>query len=72
MTENDSEGNRQSIKCFKVKYVNIFKNIYDFDFQKKNRKSRVLYPGPSFLTSATWPLMPKKYSNQLFFMKYYG
>ena len=26
-----------------------------------NRKSRVLYPGPEFLSSATWPLMPKKH-----------
>ena len=29
------------------------------------RKSRVLYPGPGFLSSATWPLLPKKYYNGL-------
>ena len=26
-----------------------------------NRKSRVSFPGPGFLSSATWPLLPKKY-----------
>ena len=30
-----------------------------------NRKSRVLYPGPRFLSSATWPLLPKKHYNGL-------
>ena len=25
------------------------------------RKSRVLYPGPGFLSSATWPSLPKKH-----------
>ena len=25
------------------------------------RKSRVSYPGPGFLSSATWPLLPKKH-----------
>ena len=30
-----------------------------------NRKSRVLYPGPGFLSSATWPLLPKKHYNGL-------
>ena len=30
-----------------------------------NRKSRVLYPGPGFLTSATWPSLPKKLNNGL-------
>ena len=25
------------------------------------RKSRVSYPGPGFLSSATWPLQPKKH-----------
>ena len=29
------------------------------------RKSRVLYPGPGFLSSATWPLLPKKHYNGL-------
>ena len=29
------------------------------------RKRRVLYPGPGFLSSATWPLMPKKHFNGL-------
>ena len=28
-----------------------------------NRKSRVLYPGPGFLSSATWPSLPKKHYN---------
>ena len=28
-----------------------------------NRKSRVLYPGPRFLSSATWPSLPKKHYN---------
>ena len=28
------------------------------------RKSRVLYPGPGFLSSATWPLLPKKHYNE--------
>ena len=30
-----------------------------------NRKSRVLYPGPGFLSSATWSSMPKKHYNGL-------
>ena len=30
-----------------------------------NRKSRVLYPGPGFLSSATRPSLPKKYYNGL-------
>ena len=30
-----------------------------------NRKSRVLYPGPGFLSSATWPSLRKKYYNGL-------
>ena len=29
------------------------------------RKSRVSYPGPGFLSSATWPLLRKKYYNGL-------
>ena len=29
------------------------------------RKSRVLYPGPAFLSSATWPSLPKKHYNGL-------
>ena len=29
------------------------------------RKSRVLYPDPRFLSSATWPLLPKKHYNGL-------
>ena len=28
-------------------------------------KSRVSYPGPTFLSSATWPLLPKKHYNGL-------
>ena len=28
-------------------------------------KSRVSYPGPGFLSSATWPLLPKKHYNGL-------
>ena len=30
-----------------------------------NRKSRVLYPGPGFLSSATWPSLPKKHYSEL-------
>ena len=30
-----------------------------------NRKSRVLYPNPGFLSSATWPSLPKKHYNGL-------
>ena len=30
-----------------------------------NRKSRVSYPGPGFLASATWPSLPKKHCNGL-------
>ena len=30
-----------------------------------NRKSRALYHGPEFLSSTTWPSMPKKRSNGL-------
>ena len=30
-----------------------------------NRKSRVLYPSPRFLSSASWPIMPKKNSIKL-------
>ena len=30
-----------------------------------NHKSRVLYPGPRFLFSATWPSLPKKHYNGL-------
>ena len=29
------------------------------------RKSRVLYPGPAFLSSAKWPSLPKKHYNGL-------
>ena len=29
------------------------------------RKSRVSYPGPGFLSSATWPTLPKKHYNGL-------
>ena len=29
------------------------------------RKSRVSYPGPGYLSSATWPSLPKKYYNGL-------
>ena len=29
------------------------------------RKSRVSYPGPGFLSSATWPTQPKKHYNGL-------
>ena len=28
-------------------------------------KSRVSYPGPGFLSSATWPMLPKKHFNGL-------
>ena len=30
-----------------------------------NRKSKVLYPCPRFLSSATWPLLLKKHNNGL-------
>ena len=30
-----------------------------------NRKSRALYSGPGFLSSATWPSLPKKHYNGL-------
>ena len=30
-----------------------------------NRKIRVSYPGPGFLSSATWPSLPKKHYNGL-------
>ena len=29
------------------------------------RKSRVSYPGPGFISSATWPSLPKKHYNGL-------
>ena len=29
------------------------------------RKSRVSYPDPGFLSSATWPMLPKKHYNGL-------
>ena len=29
------------------------------------RKSRISYPGPGFLSSATWPSLPKKHYNGL-------
>ena len=29
------------------------------------RKSRVLYPGPGFLSRSTWPSLPKKHYNGL-------
>ena len=29
------------------------------------RKSKVSYPGPGFLSSATWPYLPKKHCNGL-------
>ena len=29
------------------------------------RKSRVSYPSPGFLSSATWPSLPKKHYNEL-------
>ena len=29
------------------------------------RKSRLSYPCPGFLSSATWPMLPKKYYNGL-------
>ena len=34
------------------------------------RKSRVSYPGPGFLSSATWPSLPKKHYNGLNQTKY--
>ena len=34
------------------------------------RKSRVSYPGPRFLSSATWPSLPKKHYNGLNQTKY--
>ena len=34
-----------------------------------SRKSRVLYPSPGFLSSATWPSLPKKHYNGL--IKFY-
>ena len=34
------------------------------------RKSRVLYPVPGFLSSATWPSLPKKHYNGLNQNKY--
>ena len=30
-----------------------------------NHKSKVLYPAPAFLSSATWPLMPKKHYKEV-------
>ena len=30
-----------------------------------NSKSRVSYPGPGFLSSATWPSLPEKHYNGL-------
>ena len=30
-------------------------------YPRINRKSRVSYPGPGFLSSATWPSLPKKH-----------
>ena len=37
------------------------------------RKSRVSYPGPGFLSSATWPSLPKKHYNGLKSISYcYG
>ena len=36
------------------------------------RKSRVSYPGPGFLSSATWPSLPKKHYNGLNQTKPYG
>ena len=30
------------------------------------RKSKVLYPDPGFLSSATWPSLPKKHYNGLY------
>ena len=30
-----------------------------------NRKNRVSYPGPGFLSSAIWPSLPKKHHNGL-------
>ena len=35
------------------------------------RKSRVSYPGPGFLSSATWPSLPKKHYNGLNQTKHY-
>ena len=34
------------------------------------RKSRVSYPGPGFLSTATWPSLPKKHYNGLNQTKY--
>ena len=36
------------------------------------RKSRVSYPGPGFLSSATWPSLPKKHYNGLNRKLYYN
>ena len=36
-----------------------------------NRKSKVSYPGPGFLSSATWPSLPKKHYNGLNKQNYY-
>ena len=32
-------------------------------YPRINRKSRVSYPGPGFLSSATWASLPKKHYN---------
>ena len=34
-------------------------------FPEINRKSRVLHPGPGFLSSAIWPSLPRKHHNGL-------
>ena len=43
----------------------IYEDMHYRDLLGINCKSRVVYPGPKFLSSVTWPLMHKKHSNEL-------
>ena len=49
----------------KISYIMV---LHDYHLQRSPgiiRKSRVWYPGPGFLSSATWHMLPKKHYNGL-------
>ena len=50
------------LDCLKGRVV--CRTVYGDISHGINHMSRILYPSPGFLSSATWPLMPKKHDNE--------
>ena len=46
-----------------IDYTKLFRGHAHKRSAGINRKSRISYPGPGFLSSATWPSLPKKHYN---------